>query len=89
MNDRLTGLVPHPASVRPRPGTLALTARPATLAADRDAGLAEALSRALAAIPWPEATARPGQQVTVTVESATGLSPEAYRLTIEIGRAHV
>ena len=83
MNDRLTGLVPHPASVRPRPGALALTARPATLAADRDAGLAEALSRVLAAVPWPEATARPGQQVTVTVESATGLSPEAYRLTID------
>ena len=82
MNDRLTGLVPHPASVRPRPGTLALTARPATLAADRDAGLAEALSRALAAVPWPEATARPGRPVTLIVESAADLRPEAYRLAI-------
>ncbi|HMH91313.1 MAG TPA: beta-N-acetylhexosaminidase [Streptosporangiaceae bacterium] len=82
MNDRLTGLVPHPASVRPMPGTLALTAHPATIAADRDAGLADALSRALAAVPWPETTVSPDQKVTATVESATDLPPEAYRLTI-------
>jgi hexosaminidase len=82
MNDRLTGLVPHPAAVRPRPGTLALTARPATIAAAADAGLAEALSRALAVVPWPEPTPSPDQQVTVTVESAGDLPPEAYRLTI-------
>jgi hexosaminidase len=82
MNDRLTGLVPHPASVRPLPGTLALTAHPAIIAGTRDAGLQDALSRALGPVPWPETPASPGQKVKVRVESAADLEPEAYRLTI-------
>ncbi|HEY3977735.1 MAG TPA: beta-N-acetylhexosaminidase [Streptosporangiaceae bacterium] len=83
MNDRLTGLVPHPASVRSLPGTLALTTLPAIVAAARDAALAAALSRALAAIPWPEgAASTEGPQPALTVEAGPGLQPEAYRLTI-------
>ena len=82
MNDRLTGLVPHPASVRPRPGTLALTAHPALTASTRDAGLQDTLSRALAPVPWPATPASRGQKVTVRVESASDLEREAYRLTI-------
>ena len=82
MNDRLPGLVPHPTSVRPRPGTLALTAPPAVVAADGNADLAQALSRVLAAVPWPAPPDDRTQPVTVTVEAATDLPAEAYRLTI-------
>lgn len=82
MNDRLQGLVPHPTSVRPLPGSLALVAPPATAAADRDADLARALSRALSAVPWPARPESTIQPVTITVESAKDLPAEAYRLTI-------
>ena len=82
MNDRLPGLVPHPTSARPLPGTLALTAPPAVVAADGNADLAQALSRVLAAVPWPAPPEDRTQPVTVTVESATDLPAEAYRLTI-------
>jgi hexosaminidase len=82
MNDRLQGLVPHPASVLPRPGTLALTAHPVTTASSRDAGLARTLRQALGPVPWPETPASPDEKVTVTVTAATDLQPEAYRLTI-------
>jgi hexosaminidase len=82
MNDRLTGLVPRPASVRPLPGTLALTALPVTIASNRDADLARTLRRALAAVPWPETPTSPDQKVAVTVAADSDLQPEAYRLTI-------
>jgi hexosaminidase len=69
--------------VRSLPGTLALTTLPAIVAAARDAALAAALSRALAAIPWPEgAASTEGPQPALTVEAGPGLQPEAYRLTI-------
>jgi hexosaminidase len=83
MNDRLTGLVPRPASVRPRPGTLALAAAPALAAADRDADLARTITQALAPVPWPrQAESHPTEPAQLTIETAPDLAPEAYRLAI-------
>jgi hexosaminidase len=81
MNDRLTGLVPRPAAVRPRPGALPFAAAPRAAAAPPAAGLARALTQALAAVPWPSP---PGTSAPagLTVEAARDLGPEAYRLAI-------
>jgi hexosaminidase len=80
MNDRLTGLVPRPAAVRPQPGTLALTAAPAI--AGRDPSLAAAITQALAPIPWPAQLSSQSEQAKLTIEPAPDLAPEAYRLAI-------
>jgi hexosaminidase len=81
MNDRLTGLVPRPASVSPRPGTIALAAAPALAAADRDADLARTIAQALAPIPWPSEPDST-DSVQLTIETAPDLAPEAYRLAV-------
>ena len=81
MNDRRTGLVPRPARVRPREGTLPLAAAPRVIAAAADAGLARTLTQALAAVPWPSSP-EAGRPAQLTVETAPDLAPEAYRLAI-------
>src|SRR5580693_3166022 len=91
MDDRLATLVPQPRAVRALPGTFDFGPLPpivragngtANAAADEAAA---AVSRVLAAIPWPRPTAgttqEPPREVAVQTDAALG--PEAFRLRIE------
>jgi hexosaminidase len=54
VNDHLASLLPQPASVRRRPGSLDLGARPLIIAGPGAAMAAAAVRRALASWPWPD-----------------------------------
>jgi hexosaminidase len=96
MNDRLTGLLPRPQSVRPLPGSFPLTAQIAqtpqtTITAGTGQGAAQATAavrQALAAVPWPDhashAASDPStnHNTQLAVDTTPDLGEEAYRLTI-------
>ncbi len=90
MNDHLASLLPKPASVRSRPGSLALGARAPVTAGPGAAMAAAAVRRALASWPWPDdnGPSRPddhpgglqGPEITVEIDPAR--PAEGYRLDI-------
>src|SRR5262249_18376300 len=94
VNDHLASLLPQPASVRRRPGSLALGARAPVTAGAGAALAATAVRRALASWPWPDdpGPSRPddhlggppggpqGPEITVEIDPAR--SAEGYRLDI-------
>jgi hexosaminidase len=88
VNDRLASLLPLPASVRPLPGSLALSSRPSVTAGPGAGQAAAAVRRALASWPWPDdpAQARPdgraGADPEVTVDLDPARPDEGYRLAI-------
>jgi hexosaminidase len=86
MTDRLAGLVPQPISVQAMRGTLALNACPDVQPADDAARApAAAVRQLLGGLPWPLSSPaggdQPGPRCTVSLDS--GMSAEAYRLTID------
>lgn len=87
MDDRLASLIPHPASVQRRLGSLTLNAMPHIRAAGDGDRLATERAAAtvrqlLGTLPWPGVgqTAAP-TACAVSIEA--GLGPEAYYLAIE------
>jgi hexosaminidase len=90
MDDRLATLVPQPRTVRALPGTVDLGSLPPVVRAGNGAAdEAAAVSRALAAIPWPRPTAGPNERqgqkkrTEIGVHADAALGPEAFRLRIE------
>jgi hexosaminidase len=89
MNDRLSGLVPVPQSVRAQPGTVALAVCTVTSGAGEAPALAAAVRQVLDRVPWPAsvtpAAGSPEDSTPITVSLAADLaseSAEAYRLAI-------
>jgi hexosaminidase len=94
VNDHLASLLPQPASVRRRPGSLDLGARPLVTAGPGAAMAAAAVRRALASWPWPDGPGPsrpddhpggqpgdlPGPEITVEIDPARPV--EGYRLDI-------
>jgi hexosaminidase len=87
-DDRLATLIPQPRSVRPAAGLLTLAAAPVVRAGGQGPAAddaAAAVSRVIAAIPWP-GQGSPGVGIPVVVHiDADALGQEAYRLSIEPG----
>jgi hexosaminidase len=86
MTDRLASVVPRPASVRPLPGSLPLTAEPMIVPRregdQRSTAAAATVRKALSAIPWPDRERAQLDTPQLTVGIAGDLADEAYRLTI-------
>src|SRR5260370_38991733 len=78
VHNRLASLVPFPASVLPRPGSLALGPRTSVTAGPGAVQAAAAVRRVLVSLPWPDGsrqlTGQPddqsGQQITVDTDPA-------------------
>ena len=94
MGDELSELIPQPATVRIRPGTLALPVQPEVLPAgsgpaELTARAAGAVRRLLSRIPWPDGelsgSAPVATAVPCTVSIDADLGAEAYRLGIGPG----
>jgi hexosaminidase len=84
MTDRLASVVPRPASARALPGSLPLSVQPVVVQRRGDdpllAAAAAAVRNALNAVPWPEH--EPSEASRLTVDIASDLAGEAYRLTV-------
>jgi hexosaminidase len=92
VNDRLASLLPVPASVRARPGSLVLDGLPSVAAGPGAREAAAAVGRALASWPWRQDARSdpgggPGSEITVDVDPAR--PAEGYRLSIGPGQIQI
>jgi hexosaminidase len=88
MPDRLTTLLPYPASVRPLPGTFPVGSRPRIEAAAAAQQAAEAINLAFTAVPWPRNAATPAP-APVLINTDHTLPAEGYRLLISPDRIKI
>ena len=89
MPDRLTTLLPHPASVRARPGQLALHRDTPVRAAPAARQAADAVSQVLRALPWPPSPPAPDGGPEILVDADGALPAEGYRLLIGPDRVKI
>jgi hexosaminidase len=90
MPDRLTTLLPYPATVRARPGQLALHRDTPVRAGPAARPAADAVSQVLAALPWPPSpAAASGAGPEILVDADGALPAEGYRLLIGPDRVKI
>ena len=87
MNDRLGSLIPQPVSVRPRPGSVDLTAMPdihlvGTGNRKETENAAAGVRHLLGTIPWPPSGDK-AATVRCSVSIDAELGPEAYHLAVK------
>ena len=87
MNDRLGSLIPQPVSVRPRPGSVDLTAMPdihpvGTGNRQETENAAAGVRHLLGTMPWP-ASGDKAATVRCSVSIDAELGPEAYHLAVK------
>ena len=93
MPDRLATLIPYPARVRAMPGELALSGDTPVTAGPQARQLADAVRKALVAIPWPVDVAPSASDraahTEILVDADPSLHAEGYRLVIGQDRVKI
>jgi hexosaminidase len=90
MPDRLATLLPYPATVRARPGQLALHRDIPVRAGPGARQAADAVGQVLGALPWPPSAAPASDARAEILVDADGTLPdEGYRLLIGPGRVKI
>src|SRR5215470_6593441 len=90
MPDRLTTLLPYPATVRARPGQLALHPDIPVRAGPQAQQAADAVRQVLTALPWPPSPPpAPDAGPEILVDADGALSAEGYRLLIGPDRVKI